>query len=78
MLIEFISENPVNIIPPISLEYEVIETEASMKGATVQASYKPAKLDNGLEITVPAFINLGDIIVVDTRNKTYMERAKKN
>jgi len=76
--VEFIEGNPVNVIPPLAMDFKVVETEASMKGATVQASYKPAKLDNGLEITVPQFIAMGDVIRVDTRTDSYMERIKKN
>lgn len=76
--IEFLEGKPLNVIPPIAMEFEVTEAEASIKGATVQASYKPARLNNGMEVTVPPFINTGDIIKVDTRNDGYMERVKKN
>jgi elongation factor P len=76
--IEYIEGNPVSVIAPISMEFEIVETEASIKGATVQASYKPAKLSNGLEISVPPFISLGDFIKVDTRNDSYLERVKKS
>jgi elongation factor P len=75
--IEFISDKPVNITPPLSMEYEVAEAEESIKGATVQSSYKPAKLDNGMKIMVPAFIEPGNRIKVDTRDGTYIERVKK-
>jgi elongation factor P len=68
---------PMNLTPPIALEFEVIETETTLKGATVQASYKPAKLDNGMEVMVPPFIEVGNIIKVDTRDGSYMERVKK-
>lgn len=76
--IEFIEGKPVNVIPPLAMDFTVEETEASIKGATVQASYKPATLENGLEITVPQFINMGDQVRVDTRTGEYMERIKKN
>jgi elongation factor P len=68
---------PMNITPPLTLEFEVTETEKSMKGATVQASYKPAKLENGLEIMVPQFIEAGNTVKIDTRDGSYIERVTK-
>jgi len=67
----------MNITPPLTMEFEVVETEKSIKGATVQASYKPAKLDNGMEIQVPSFVEPGCIIKVDTRDGSYIERVSK-
>ena len=61
----------------MTMEFEVVEAEKSMKGATVQSSYKPAKLDNGMEISVPPFIEEGSIIKVDTRDGSYLERVSK-
>lgn len=68
---------PMNITPPLTLEFEVAETEKTLKGATVQASYKPAKLSNGMEVMVPPFIEPGNIIKVDTRDGSYIERVSK-
>lgn len=68
---------PMSITPPMTMEFEVVEAEQSIKGATVQASYKPAKLDNDMEIMVPAFIDVGNRIKVDTRDGSYIERVKK-
>ena len=56
---EFFQGKPINIVPPLSMEFVVVETEKNMKGSTVQASYKPAKLEGGLEVTVPPFIEPG-------------------
>jgi elongation factor P len=75
--LEFYKNQPMNITPPLTMEFEVKETEQSIKGATVQASYKPAKLDNGLEIQVPPFIEAGNIVKVDTRDGAYVERMSK-
>ncbi len=79
--VEYILESyegkPMNLTPPMTMDFEVAEAEISIKGATVQASYKPAKLDNGLEIMVPPFIEPGNIIKIDTRDGTYIERVKK-
>lgn len=76
-ILESYEGKPMNLTPPMTMEFEVAEAEISMKGATVQASYKPAKLDNGMEIMVPPFIEPGSIIKIDTRDGTYVERVKK-
>jgi elongation factor P len=75
--LDFYENRPMNLTVPLTMEFEVIETEISMKGATVQASYKPAKLDNGMEIMVPPFIENGNIVKVDTRDGSYIERISK-
>jgi len=75
--LEMFKDRPMNITPPLTMEFEIIETEKALKGATVQASYKPAKLDNGMEIQVPSFIEAGNIIKVDTRDGSYIERVSK-
>ncbi len=76
-VLESFEGTPMNITAPLTMEFEVVEAEKSMKGATVQSSYKPAKLDNGLEISVPPFIEVGSIIKVDTRDGSYLERVSK-
>jgi elongation factor P len=68
---------PMNLTPPLTMEFEVEETEKTLKGATVQASYKPAKLSNGMEVMVPPFIETGNIIKIDTRDGSYIERVSK-
>ncbi len=75
--LEFFKGKPVNIIPPLTMELKVLETEKYMKGSTVAASYKPAKLENGLEVSVPPFIESGNIIKIDTRDGSYIERVSK-
>jgi elongation factor P len=75
--LEFFEKKPMNITPPLTMEFEVVEAEKSIKGATVQASYKPAKLSSGMEIMVPPFIEEGCIIKVDTRDGSYIERVSK-
>jgi elongation factor P len=73
---EFYEGNPIGIELPPSLELTVVETEPSIKGATVSNVNKPAKLENGATIQVPPFINEGDRIRVDPTEGRYMERAK--
>jgi elongation factor P len=76
-ILESYNGKPMNLTSPLTMEFEVVEAEITLKGATVQASYKPAKLANGMEIMVPPFIEPGNIIKVDTRDGSYIERMKK-
>ena len=61
---------------PASVELKVIETDPSIKGATAAAQYKPATLETGYKIQVPPFIEVGEVIKVDTRTGEYLSRAK--
>ena len=74
--INFYNESPLSIQLPTQVTCMVSETEVALKGQTVSSSYKPAVLDNGLNILVPPFIESGDIIFVDTRTIEYVK--KKN
>lgn len=65
----------VGIALPITVELEVTDTEPGFKGDTATAGTKPARLETGLTIQVPLFISEGDIIKVDTRTGTYLERS---
>jgi elongation factor P len=60
---------------PINVELEVKDTEPGFKGDTATAGTKPAKMETGITIQVPLFINKGDIIKVDTRCGSYLERV---
>jgi len=60
---------------PIAVELEVVDTEPGFKGNTATAGNKPAKLETGVTIQVPLFINTGDVIKVDTRDGSYLERV---
>ena len=62
---------------PNFVELEVTETDPGFKGDTVSGSNKPAKLETGASVLVPFHINIGDIIKVDTRTDSYLERVKK-
>ena len=61
--------------PPIFVELEVTYTEPGFSGNTTTTSGKPATLETGLELTVPLFINIGDVLRIDTRTCEYMERV---
>jgi elongation factor P len=60
---------------PINVELKVVSTDPGFKGDTVSGGTKPARLETGATIQVPLFIQPGDVIRVDTRNQSYMERA---
>ena len=75
--IEMFEGRPVGVNPPLSLELEVVKTPPFLKGATQSASNKPATLETGITIPVPQFIKEGDLIRIDTREKKYLERAKR-
>ena len=66
--------NVFAVEPPMFVELEVTYTEPGFAGNTTTTSGKPAKLENGLEILVPLFVNIGDIVKIDTRTGDYMER----
>ena len=61
--------------PPIFVELEVTYTEPGFAGNTTTTSGKPATLETGLEIQVPMFVNIGDVLRIDTRTCEYMERV---
>src|SRR5262245_38262368 len=66
---------PLDVEIPATVELKVTETEPAMKGATAAAQYKPATCETGLKITVPPFINIGEVIKIDTREHKYLSRA---
>lgn len=74
--IDFYEGNPVAIELPLTVDLKVVETEPGLKGATVTNQLKPAKLETGLVVQVPAFISVGEVIRVDTAEGKYLERAK--
>jgi elongation factor P len=67
--------NAVGIDLPASVELEVVETEPGLKSATASSVTKPAKMETGLMVQVPAFINEGEKIRVDTSEGAYLSRA---
>jgi len=72
--VSFYNENPLSIELPNQVQCKIKTTDAALKGQTVSSSYKPATLENGLNIQVPPFIEAGDEIVVDTRNFEYIKK----
>ena len=72
--VSFYNENPISIELPNQVQCKIETTDVALKGQTVSSSYKPATLDNGLNIQVPPFIEAGDEIIVDTRNLEYVKK----
>ena len=74
--VEFHDEDVLDVILPETVTLEVSEADPVVKGQTAAASYKPARLSNGLRTMVPPHIRSGDKIVVSTADGSYSERAK--
>jgi elongation factor P len=73
--IEFYEGKPISVELPPNVEMTVLETEPGLKGATVSNVTKPAKMETGLVVQVPPFINQGERIRVSTSDGAYQERA---
>ena len=72
--INFYNDRPLTVELPNQVTCKILTTDVSLIGQTVSSSYKPATLDNGINIQVPPFIESGDIIIVDTRNVEYIKK----
>ena len=74
MSVSFYNEKPISVELPKQVKSKIDTTDAALKGQTVSSSYKPAVLDNGLNIQVPPFIESGDEVIVDTRTLEYIKK----
>ena len=72
--ISFYNEEPLSVELPNQVTCKIETTDVALKGQTVSSSYKPATLDNGIDIQVPPFIDSGDKIIVDTRTMEYVKK----
>ena len=72
--ISFYNEKPLTVDLPNKVTCTIDTTDVALKGQTVSYSYKPATLDNGINIQVPPFIEGGDKIIVDTRTMEYIKK----
>ena len=72
--VSFYNENPILVELPNQIKCKIQTTDVALKGQTVSSSYKPATLDNGINIQVPPFIESGDKIIVDTRTVEYIKK----
>ncbi len=71
------NERPISVTPPNQVVLKVEYCEPAVRGNTATNLTKPAKLETGGEIIVPAFVNIGDMIKVDTRTAEYLERVRE-
>ncbi len=76
VMVESYEGEPIGITLPDTVTLEIIETEPTVKGQTATSSYKPAKMENGVRVMVPPFVDQGAKIVVNTADSTYVKRAE--
>ena len=74
VIINFYNDKPLTVNLPNQVTCKIESTDVALKGQTVSSSYKPAILDNGINIQVPPFIESGDKIIVDTRTIEYIKK----
>jgi elongation factor P len=72
----FYEGNPVDVQLPATVDLKVVETEPGIKGASATNVTKPAKMETGLIVQVPPFVNEGEVIRIDTAEGSYLERSK--
>ena len=77
IIIQLFELNPVSILLPDTVAFEVMEADSVVKGQTISSSYKPATLERNIKTSVPPFIEVGDKIVISTKDSSYVEKAKK-
>jgi elongation factor P len=73
--VEFWDGEPVGIHLPLTVDLKVVDTVPGIKGATAAAQVKPATVETGLVVTVPAFVNNDDVIRVNTETGEYLSRV---
>jgi elongation factor P len=73
--VEFYDTDPVGIHLPLTVDLKVTDTVPGIKGATAAAQVKPATCETGVVVTVPAFVNEGDVIRINTETGEYLSRA---
>jgi elongation factor P len=73
--VEFYEGKPISVDLPATVDLKVIETEPGLRTGSVSNVGKPAKLESGLVVSVPQFVNEGDVIRVNTTEGTYQERV---
>lgn len=70
------NDDPISVTPPNFLDLEVVETDPGLKGDTAQGGNKPATLSTGAVVKVPLFIEVGEVLRIDTRSREYVSRAR--
>lgn len=72
----FVADEIISARPPVFMTFEVTESEPVVKGQTAASSSKPAILENGVKVMVPPFVEMGDKIVINTEELTYIKRSE--
>ena len=72
--VSFYNDNPISVDLPNQVKCKIDKTDVALKGQTVSSSYKPATLNNGLNIQVPPFIESNDEVIIDTRTLEYIKK----
>ena len=75
--ITFWNNNPISVVPPNFVNLTVTETDPGLRGDTAQGGTKPATVETGAVINVPLFVEIGDVLRVDTRTGEYVNRVKQ-
>ena len=73
--VEFYEERAITVALPEQVILEVVDTEPVVKGQTAANSYKPATLSNGSRTTVPPFVSVGERLIINTADGSYVKRA---
>ena len=73
--VSIFNDTPITVDLPNQITCKIKETDVALKGQTVSSSYKPATLNNGLNIQVPPFIEVDDEVIIDTRNLEYIKKV---
>ncbi len=76
VVMELYEERPISVQLPDTVEAEIVEADAVVKGQTASSSFKPAVLDNGVRVMVPPHVSAGTRIVVDVYSREYVKRAE--
>jgi elongation factor P len=70
------NDAPITVSPPNFVEIDIVETDPGLRGDTATGGTKPAKLSTGAVVRVPLFLDVGDVVRVDTRTGEYMNRVR--
>jgi elongation factor P len=70
------NNSPLSVTPPNFVELEIVETDPGLRGDTATGGTKPAKLSTGAVVRVPLFLNIGEVVRVDTRTGAYLNRVR--
>jgi elongation factor P len=75
VILEFHEHHVIGVELPMSVELRIVETDPPLRGATASGSAKPAKLENGMIVRVPEYMTVGEMVRIDTRDGSFIERA---